>query len=509
MDLRAHAAHLRARCRDALGDRFGVDARALAALRVALGALLLADLAVRAGDLVALYTDAGVLPRAALHAQHPTLARLSVHALSGAAWVQSLLFLAAAVAAVALALGYRTRLATAVSLLFLVSLHLRNPLVLNAGDALLRRLLFWGLFLPLGGRWSLDALRRDADPPRRVASVASAALLLQVVVVYTVNAAFKLRGDRWTSGEAMRYVFSLDQLTVRLGDLLAGYPALLEAFDWLWLALICGSVLLVLLTGRARTAFAGLFAAMHLGMALTMRLGLFPLVSVAALLPFLPGSVWDAVEARASAWWDRVPADRWRDRLRRTGPTGTGLPGTGPTGTVRRRAPTLPAWTRQALSAVAAVLLAAMIAWNAASLGYVAAPDAVADAVDPGERGWTMFAPEPRGVDGWYVVVGQLRSGEQVDAFRDAPVRWEPPPDAADAFPSHRWFVYLLDLRAPANADLRPHFADYVCRQWNGEHDGRLSGVTVYYVEQPTRLDGPEPTRRVELGNYSCPPADA
>lgn len=496
MDPRALVTRPRTRVRGALAARFGVDARALAALRVAVGALLLADLAIRATDLVAHYTDAGVLPRAALHAHYPTLARLSLHAASGAAWMQATLFLAAAVAAVALAVGYRTRLATAVSLLFLVSLHLRNPLVLNAGDGLLRRLLLWSLFLPLGRRWSVDAIRRDApaDPPRRVTSVASAALLLQVVVVYAVNAAFKHRGERWPSGEAVRYVFSLDQLTVRLGDLLAGHPELLTAFGRLWLALVSASVLLVVLTGRARAAFAGLLAAMHLGMALTMRLGLFPLVSVAALLPFLPGSVWDAVERRAAPWRARVlDAPRMRALRRTSASRSTALP-----------APSLPDWTRRVPSVVAAVLLVAVLAFNAASLGYVDAPDAVADSVDPGERGWTMFAPEPRGVDGWYVVVGHRDDGGRIDAFRDAPVRWDPPPEVADTYPSHRWFVYLLDLRAPANADLRPHFADYVCREWAAGRDDRLSGVSVYYVEQPTRLDRPELTRRVKLGNYSC-----
>jgi hypothetical protein len=484
----------------ALARRLGVDARALAALRVAVGALLLADLAIRATDLVAHYTDAGVLPRAALATQYPTLSRLSLHALSGAAWVQAALFLAAVVAAVALVVGYRTRLATAASLVLLVSLHLRNPLLLNAGDALLRRLLLWSLFLPLGRRWSLDALRGDhptsgSRSHSRVASVASAALLLQVVVIYAINAAFKLRGDLWLRGDAIQYVFSLDHLTVRLGDLLAGYPALLEAFDWLWLALVSASVLLVVLTGRARAAFAGLLAAMHLGMALTMRLGVFPLVSVAALLPFLPSSVWDAVEAHTATWRARI-FDAPPVRALRRAP---------PAGSIASHAPTLPGWTRRVPSVVAAVLLAVVLGFNAASLGYVAAPDAVADTVD--ERGWTMFAPEPRGVDGWYVVVGHLDDGGQVDAFHDSPVRWEPPPDAADTYPSHRWFLYLLDLRAPANADLRPQFADYVCREWSDRHDRRLSGVTIYYVEQPTRLDGPEPTRRVEMGRYSCPGA--
>lgn len=98
--------------RDAVARRFGIDSRALAAFRISLGALLLADLLLRARDLTAFYTDAGVLPRALLREQFPTFARVSLHAVSGSLWLQALLFLVAGGAALALLLGYRTTLAT-------------------------------------------------------------------------------------------------------------------------------------------------------------------------------------------------------------------------------------------------------------------------------------------------------------------------------------------------------------------------------------------------------------
>ncbi|WP_238392182.1 HTTM domain-containing protein [Halorussus amylolyticus] len=295
MDTREIARRLHERSRSAVARRLGIDARALAAFRVTLGLLLFVDLLLRSRDLVAFYTDVGVLPRTALREGFPILATLSIHTISGAAWVQVVLFLLAGVSALALVVGHRTTLAATVSWLLLVSLHARNPLVLSAGDSLLRRLLFWGLFLPLGARWSVDSLRAEAASRNRVVSAATAALLLQVVVVYAVNAAFKLRGDRWIQGDAVRYVFSLDQFTVLFGDFVAQFPALLVAFDWVWLAMLACSPLLVVLTGRRRIAFASLFAAMHLGMALTMNLGLFPFIALVGLIPFLPARVWDAV----------------------------------------------------------------------------------------------------------------------------------------------------------------------------------------------------------------------
>ncbi|MDY6780176.1 MAG: HTTM domain-containing protein, partial [Halobacteria archaeon] len=177
----------------------------------------------RSRHLAAFYTDRGVLPTSTLTARYPVLNRISLHALSGDVWFQVLVFVVTGVFAALVVVGYRTTLVTAVSWVLLLSLQLRNPLVLNGGDGLFVRLFFWGTLLPLGERWSIDAARRgEAYTQReRVASVASAGLLTQVVVVYAVNAVLKLRGDLWLSGDAVRYVFSLDQFTVLLGEFVA------------------------------------------------------------------------------------------------------------------------------------------------------------------------------------------------------------------------------------------------------------------------------------------------
>jgi len=503
--------------RRALSARFGVDSRALAALRIALGLLLLTDLWIRSRDLVAHYTDAGVLPMAMLREQFGVLAGLSIHGLSGAAPVQGLLFVLAGAVAVALLVGFWTRLATGLSLVLLVSLHVRNPLVLNAGDALLRRLLLWGLFLPLAGCWSLDGLRgaptrgdgsgpdpgaTAGDEPRRVVSLASAALLLQVVVVYVVNAAIKLRGDAWPSGEAVVTVFGRDHLTVLLGDVLAGYPGLLRLLGRLWLGLLVGSILLVLLTGRYRTALVSLFAAGHLGMFLTLRLGLFPLVSVAALLPFLPPAVWDRVDRAWRRIADRHRVRRWLGRLSRSAVART------------RREPVLPDRVRRVGRPVATVVVALLLVffgtWNAVALGYVDADGSGVGgsggdgSIDPSDRRWDMFAPAPQSTDGWYVVPGRLTTGDRVDAFHGGPVRWDRPPELAATYPSHRWFVYLLNYASGSYPDVGPGLGAHLCDRWNDTHDTGLRNVTVVYQMETTRTDASPADRRFELLEYSC-----
>ncbi|MFB6205959.1 MAG: HTTM domain-containing protein [Haloglomus sp.] len=505
--VRGRLDRLRATGASALERRLSVDRRALAALRVALGLLLFADLLLRSRALAAHYTDSGVLPRSALRATHGPLADLSLHALSGGVALQVALFSVAGLAALALAAGYRTRLAAAVSWLLLVSLHARNPLVLNAGDSLLRRLLFWGLFLPLGSAWSLDALARERDESiensgddeereRGALTVATAAILIQVVLVYAVNAVIKLRGEAWLEGTAVRYVFGIDHLTILLGDALAGHPAILAPLAHAWLALLVLSPLLILLTGWPRALLAGAFALGHLGMAFTLRLGPFPFVSIAALLSFLPSRVWDAAERR----FRRVTEPRIRTRAARQARALAGrLP----------RGPVLPTNARvtagRAARVVAAALLAAVLLWNAVSVGLAPAPPEVRAASE--EYRWDMFAPEPRSTDGWYVAPATLASGGRVDAWNGGAVSWTPPADTASTFPTHRWLVYLLDLQRPGGAPLRDEFGAYLCDRWAARHDSRLTNVSVVYVERPVRLDeaaASAPTRRVDLGTYRC-----
>lgn len=492
----------RARVVGAARRRVGIDARSLAAFRIALGLLLVADLLLRSRDLVAHYTDFGVLPRAALESQFAAPYHFSLHALSGDAWFQVLLFAVAAAFAAALAVGYRTTAVTVVSWVLLISLQNRNPVVLNGGDVLLRMLLFWAMFLPLGERWSIDARRADRRRDR-VVGVATAALLLQIVIMYGVNAAMKLVGDLWRRGVAIEYVFSLDQFTVLFGDALAQYPRLLHALDLLWMTMLALSFGLILLTGRRRAVFVAAFVGAHLGMLLTMQLGLFPLVAVGALLPFLPGVVWDASLPRLAPFLRRVGVDRAMATL------DDALPAATPRGV----SPRLARLQRRLTPSVAAAFLVLVVLLNlqpaavAADVGYDPVPDEADPVVQATrvDQYWNMFAPNPIQTDGWYVAPGRLENGSRVDALHGGPVRWDRPPDLADTYPNARWRKYLVNLWRRGNAEHRPYLGDYLCRRWNDRHGTEMVEVTLYYMEQPTRLDGEEPIERVELHRHRCP----
>ena len=123
-----------------------LDLRSLAILRIGLGVLLVLDWLDRVPDLRAHYSDDGILPRQVLDGILP----FSVHLFHGSTWFQGVLAGLAFLLAGLLIVGYRTPVVTLFNWLLLLSVHGRNIAVLQGGDALLRLLLFWGMFLPLG-----------------------------------------------------------------------------------------------------------------------------------------------------------------------------------------------------------------------------------------------------------------------------------------------------------------------------------------------------------------------
>lgn len=457
-----------------LRRRFAVDPRALTAFRMSLGLCLVVDVVTRLTELTAFYTDGGVLPRSVLRLLYPTVAPFSLLTVSGAGWVQFGLFALTALAGVALLLGYRVRLAAALSLVLLVSIHIRNPFVLNAGDTLFRRLLFWSLLLPLAGR---SFRSTDRSPVTPVATAATAGALLQVVVVYGANALVKLRGEQWLRGTAVRYVFELDHITVGLGDALSSWPLLLTGLNYLWLAMLVGSPLLILSTGRRRTVLAVGFIGAHLCMAATLRLGVFPLVCVSGLLLFLPAGAWDAVERS-------VPEAVRSIRSRRP-----------------RRSVTsaLPA-VRAAASGIAILAVVALLTVNAVAVGFVDAPAGTPERIE--NRSWDMFAPSPPVQTWWYVAPATLGSGDRIDALTGGPVDSTRPADAASRFPGMRWKKFLGDVRRRPR--LRRPLATYLCTRWNRTHDDEMEQVTLALMTERTRLGASERVGRTTLGTYGC-----
>jgi hypothetical protein len=293
-------------------DLFGLDLRSLALLRVLLAVLLLWDLGERLFDLRVFYTDDGVWPPELFARKLVPPGPISIHFVSGSLLWQGLLVAVAMAVALLLLVGWHTRLMTFLSWFLLISAHARNVAILHGGDNLLRVLLFWAIFLPLGGRYSLDAAAKLGPVSDRararsltVLSPASFAFLFQLCMLYWFAAALKIGAEWHGEASAIWYALNVDEFTTRFGRFLLQFPALLPLLTRFTMLLEWYGPFLLFVPfypSAIRLVLIPVFVLFHLGLGLTLELGNFPAVCCAGWLALLPGVFWDRLAA-----WCRTP----------------------------------------------------------------------------------------------------------------------------------------------------------------------------------------------------------
>lgn len=510
-------------------QRYGLDLRSLALFRLATGYMLLYDLFSRALDLRAHYTDVGILTRERLVGGWGQKLFYSLHTFGGDTTSQAALFAVATVFAAMYFVGYRTRLASIVSWILLCSVQGRNYIVLQGGDDMLRVMLFWAMFTPLGARFSVDAVlaRRLWEKqwlahapeapvpsrrlPKRVLSLATTVLVLQLLTVYFVSAALKT-GPTWhQDGSAIHLALHHHAFVTRIGRLVAQLPVqILQGMTWqVWWLELVGPLLFFVPWGTFwwRTVQATLFITFHFGLFLNMELGHFPWVAMACWLVVLPSWFWDRplllatqklnVRVRLRALAKRLEAFviRHEDRL--------GEP---------YRLPRV----QPSLVGSAVVLVLACYA------GYGAAYAMQHRGQVNGERfepllmlrlhaNWGMFAPNPPNTSGWFVSVAKQRNGNEIDVWNDGqPVSFEEPALPNTTYRRERWRKFGDNILSGGHAAIRGYFLRWLCLDWNEDHSGpeTIESITLYHMVQTANWPGKGygPLSKNQLARETCPP---
>ena len=521
--------------RAVVDDLFGLDLRALAVMRISLGIIMLRDLWVRSYDLVAFYSDRGALPREAILERLDGTWRFSFHMMNGEWQFNAVLFMIHAVFAAMFLVGYRTRLATVLSWLFVISLHARGSIQLQAGDVVLRLLLFWSIFLPLGSRCSVDAFLSPPlkRVPERVVNVATAAFGYQLAAVYLFTALLK-SGLAWKNGTAVYYALSIDYFAKQpFSELVLGTAPVVQVLGsdthaWLtanvwphihpevpWAASVftfgtilfewAGPILLLFpfWRTRVRALVVGGFISLHLGFFAGLEIGLFPWICIAGWIAMVPGFVWDRLG--------------WRDA--------SGAP----------RAPVRSSWR---FNGLAFFFLALVVNWNLSSVRkqFPKAPSVPSEVRWVGhllrlDQNWNMFAPYPLKDDGWYVMPGVLFSGDEVDLWGGGSPVWVDVDDSdghkplrhhsdesreldrtqpelvASMYPSQRWRKYMRNIWMKKYKGLRLYYGKHLCRQWNATHKGaeRLKTFRIVYMKQVTPPPGESGiVEPVQIWKHNC-----
>jgi hypothetical protein len=405
-----------------------------------------------------MYTDGGMFSRAEICRRVTSYWNWSFHFGGGSAGYQAGLFAIAGLLGVALVAGFQTRWVVIGSWLMLISVQHRVPPVLSGADILLRMLLFWGMFLPLGRTWGVDAwMERKAGrlkvQSQPVLSIASAAILLQMGMMYLFSALFKTNTE-WLTGGVIESSLAHDFYSKPLGTWLLQYPGLLKvmtygvfALEWI------GPLLLFipLVGGKIRIGAVFALAAMHIGIALTLQVDLFSPVTIAGLILFLPPSFWDRMCGTRP-----IETAQKAERMILGRRSSIGL----------------------AAEGVCALALAYVVMVNVRSLpafsakGSAPSPSFLRTACGLGQK-WNMFDEAPS-KDGWYVAVATLNDGRQVDLLRDGlPVDWRRPSNPPSVYPNHRWRKLFREMAfedAFGYQFFRQPVASFLVREWNRRH---------------------------------------
>ena len=214
-------------------------------------------------------------------------------------------------AAVALCIGWHSRVAAVIVWVLLVSFTRRDPWIFNGGD---RLVCLTGLILALascGAALSLDQRRRTGSfwSAERRAVWPLRLLQVQVSIVYLATVQAKLIGPTWVDGTAVSYPWRAyaEWAIIPAPEWLSGSPLLVNVATWGTLTIELSIAILVWSRRwRPWVLIAGVF--LHVAIYFNLPVAFFSAAMLVLYLAFVP---WQTVE--------RLP-DRLRPRRSRLRP---------------------------------------------------------------------------------------------------------------------------------------------------------------------------------------------
>jgi hypothetical protein len=518
-----------------------IDLRPLGLMRIVFGSVLLFSVLDLAPILLTFVSDDGVMPRGTLLTSVVRPNRICVFDFAGPSWVVIALYVLMLMSIVAFTVGWHSRIATFASFVLLAGINERNLMLFDGSDSALRVMLFWLVFMPVGARYSVDALlRARRGEPTRTHGPALPIRMgqLQIAWVYADTTFCKWPGHQWHDGTALRLALALRHLFVRdLGAWMFHRPLLVSVatrgtvvIESLFLPLVFlplwrpKSGILSRLpewlcqpSWKARALILG--AGMHVGIALLMSVGNFSYIMMSTYpLLFEPEWVEPIVQffQRQRAWQaaralvERIPR-RVKDALEPPGAPSR----------AEALASLLPARLRRASTSLLHVIvlpgLMFLVMWFSlpeptgipplVMKGRAVLPEIdvspsrmwvplfhMIQEIDLWQK-WDMFSPYPMDHDTFIMGRGQLTDGSQVDVLRGdrgngGPL--VPPIDPGWFF--NRWTKYISNiLYEPAGSENLLELGRFVCRRWNTDIPaGRaaLSTFKLYREDHRTPMFG-------------------
>ncbi len=197
-------------------------------------------------------------------------------------------FLTAIFCAGAFTLGFFTQLTGWVSLIALISLWNRNPLILDGDDAILRVMLFYLLLSPCGRILSVDSrfkypmIKSEVWPLRLIQ--------FQLAFVYFVSGWVKIHSLEWQDGSVLQYVLVHPEYSRWDFTELLTYPFILLLLSALSFTIMWWEILFpfLILYPKSRRTCIIIGIAFHLGLLVFMNLRWFSGIMLTLYLAFVP-----------------------------------------------------------------------------------------------------------------------------------------------------------------------------------------------------------------------------
>lgn len=491
-----------------------LDPRSLGLVRIYLGCLLLTDLLRRIPHLSTWYTNDGPLPNHVLLWRPAADYQFSLFFLVSHRGEAAFLFVLCGLAFALFAAGYHTRLMHFLSLVAICSLHNRIAMFEDGSEVTTRLLTFWTLFLPLGARFSVDAVRAAARgggvetrEVRPAISLAVPAILLQLALLYTFNVLHK-SGETWREGTAVHYVLHQDRIVTWLGWKLRPFITLAASRCLTYSAVVSEAVLPLLIlspiaTKNTRRIAIVLALGLHAGFAALLNLGMFSFNMFGFFLLLLSERDWALLARIPLAAIGRVESfvrrsvDAWGSAPHASSP-------------LRARVARLATYGREALVVLFVIALGSQMLVENQSVPDVLRvrnqPLALRLLVEYPRfmEGWSMFAPDAPTRDSLLIVDALTVDGRHVDPINELASRVSSLP--VTAIPEYldqddSWCDYTTNI--VGHEEYYASFADYIRAYPRRTHHARdrIESFAVWLLEDdsppPGEVAPRNPSRRL------------
>jgi hypothetical protein len=441
----------------------GLDYRSLSLYRALMGVVIMADVIFRLPDLTNFYTDLGLVPRSIFMSELGMPWSFSLFFVNGTTEFAALLFGLYFILGFMLLVGYKSRWAMLGAFVMTVSVHNRNWLVNNGGDDILRAILFISIFLPLDKYFSVEKLfKGESSLPPKSYHLSSFGLtfFLQVFCIYFVSYILKDHPIWRKDFTAIFYASRLDIFATDLGVWMRDFPRLQKFFtvftiylEYLGPLFLVGAGLLGKHYWRVRLVVIISFWLLHLGIILTMNIGVFPYTCLAMWSIFLPSEFWDKIGKQTELGLGRVKSKSL--------------------------------FFRWAYEGAGAFLFATLLIWNLTTIKGldVRAPfwQTITRWLHLYQE-WNMFAPFPKMDNIWVEIPALLSDGRELELLSGSSDIYSIKKDIfPHQVPNEHWRKFYLNLSE--NVDNARYYGGYLCRLWNERKQGSIPGVDLRKFE--------------------------